>query len=60
MEIIDFRTQKAIKEHTCNWCNEKIKIGQKYNRGLYKEDDIYIWKSHIYCLEIAQKLKVSI
>jgi hypothetical protein len=58
MEIISYTTPKARKDHTCDWCNEKIKVGEIYTRSFCKEDDIYVWKNHIYCEEIAEKLKM--
>lgn len=57
MEIISQTKQKARKEHTCNWCNGKIKVGESYSRSFCKDDDVYIWKNHIYCSEILTKLK---
>jgi hypothetical protein len=58
METISFTTPKARKEHTCDWCNEKIEVGEKYTRAFCKEDDVYVWKNHIHCEEIAQELKM--
>ena len=56
MEIISYTTPKAKKEHICDYCNDKIPIGQKYRRSFCKEDEIYIWKNHLHCEEIMQKL----
>ena len=58
METISFTTPKARKEHTCDWCNEKIKVGEIYTRAFCKEDDVYVWKNHIHCEKIAQELKM--
>jgi hypothetical protein len=58
METISFTTPKARKEHTCDWCNEKIKVGETYTRAFCKENDVYVWKNHIHCEKIAQKLKM--
>ena len=58
METISYTTQKARKEHRCDWCNEKINIGETYAKLFYKEDDVYVWKNHIHCEKIAQELKM--
>ena len=58
METISFTTPKARKQHTCDWCNEKIEVGEKYTRAFCKEDDVYVWKNHIHCEKIAQELKM--
>jgi len=58
MEIISTTTPKARKEHICDWCNQKIQIGHIYNNLFLKGDDVYVWKNHIYCLEIANKLNM--
>lgn len=59
METIASRKQKAIKDHKCDWCNLPIKKGEVYNYSVYKADnDLYVWKNHISCAEIAEKLKM--
>jgi hypothetical protein len=58
METICFTTPKARKEHSCDWCGGKIKIGEKYTRAFCKEDDVYVWKNHIRCEQIANHLKM--
>lgn len=50
---------KANKNHACDFCGEKIIIGEKYLKSTHKFDgDIYNWKTHIYCAEIAARLKM--
>lgn len=49
---------KAIKEHTCNYCSLKIRVGETYERSTHKYDDIYTWKAHKHCYQIADKLKM--
>lgn len=58
METINRTTPKAKKEHVCDWCDEKINAGEIYTRAFYKEDYVYIWKNHIRCEKIAEKLKM--
>lgn len=58
MEIISTSKQKARKKHICNFCELPIEIGTIYERQVCKDSDIYTWKSHIYCSEIAHKLKM--
>lgn len=58
METISQTNQKARKEHLCDWCNEKIKVGEKYRRSFCKEDEVYVWKNHIHCEKIAQELNM--
>lgn len=50
---------KAIKEHKCNFCGGKISVGEIYMKSTHKCDgDIYDWKTHKYCAEIANRLKM--
>ena len=59
MEIIqDPRETKARKQHMCDFCQETIAINEKYIKAVYKEDNIYSWKSHLYCQNIASKLRM--
>lgn len=52
-------TPIARKEHTCNFCNQKIQKGEKYNRhGLVYDGAAYSWKSHIHCDELASHFKM--
>ena len=56
METISKSTRTARKEHTCDWCCGPIKTGEKYHAQALKGDEIYNWKNHISCCEIALKL----
>jgi hypothetical protein len=48
---------KAIKEHSCNFCGTKIKIGEVYMKSTHKnEGAVYDWKTHKHCAEIAERL----
>ena len=58
MEIISTSKQKARKQHTCDWCELPIEIGTIYERQVCKDDEIFVWKNHISCAEIAHKLKM--
>ena len=50
---------KAIKNHKCNYCLQLIEKGSFYNRSTHVfEGNIYDWKSHIHCSEIASKLNM--
>ena len=59
METLSNTTPKAIKEHQCNYCGEKINKGEKYNSQTNVYDgDIYTWKSHKNCTDIASELRM--
>lgn len=50
---------KASKEHQCNFCTEKIRVGEKYETSVHKCDgQIYPWKTHKHCSKIAIRLKM--
>ena len=59
MEMIQAPTDtKAIKEHRCNFCYQKILTGSIYVKSVWKADSIYAWKTHNHCADIATKLKM--
>lgn len=59
MTVLQYPTRtKAKKTHTCNLCLHKIEIGSLYMKSSYKEDVVYTWKTHTWCQEIAEKLKM--
>ena len=59
MEMIQAPTKtKAIKEHRCNFCYQKILKGSIYVKSVWKADSIYAWKTHNHCADIATKLKM--
>lgn len=48
---------KAKKEHSCNFCLEKIKVNEIYIKATHIFDgEIYDWKTHKNCSYIAEKL----
>lgn len=50
---------KANKEHHCNFCGDKIRVGDSYLKSTHKYDGgIYDWKTHKYCSDLAHKLKM--
>jgi len=60
METLSYQKEvKAIKEHRCNFCCDKIRVGEVYCTSTHKHDgDIYNWKTHKYCSDIASRLKM--
>lgn len=59
METLQYPTEiKAKKEHKCDFCLEPIQKGSIYLKSVYKYDDIFSWKNHLCCSEIASKLKM--
>lgn len=41
----------------CNFCDGVIHVGEKYDfRTIVNDGNIYNWKSHLHCLDIASKL----
>lgn len=56
-EFISQEERKARKEHTCNYCGEKIEKGETYRSAFLKDGgDVYQWKGHLRCNIIATKL----
>src|SRR5678816_3971639 len=50
---------KANKEHLCNFCADKIKVGESYIKSTHKHDgDLYDWKTHKHCANIAHRLNM--
>lgn len=56
MNIIYDSYPKAKKEHTCMWCNGKIKKGEIYHNQVIKGDYLYVWKNHEKCSGLYLKL----
>lgn len=51
---------KARKEHCCNFCSEKISIGQPYYSSTHVNDgDIYAWRTHVECRDLSIILKMQ-
>ena len=60
MEIISYPKEvKARKKHTCDWCCQPIEKGEIYNFAVYKNDEIYPWRSHIYCIKLIAALNME-
>lgn len=49
---------KARKDYRCNFCSLPILKGSFYFKSVHKEDEIYSWRVHKHCSEIATKLKM--
>lgn len=49
---------KAIKQHVCDFCGQKIPKGYTYMKSTHVYDGIYDWKTHKQCSEIAIKLNM--
>jgi len=50
-------THKAKKQHICNFCGGIIEIGEVYEvQNISDFGRFYMWKSHISCNKIANKL----
>ncbi|HET8829470.1 MAG TPA: hypothetical protein VFM79_09010, partial [Pelobium sp.] len=48
---------KAVKEHRCSFCNERIMKGEKYMKSTHIFDGrVYDWKSHKHCSKLADRL----
>lgn len=53
------RKVKARKEHRCDYCCNMIRTGTSYLRSTHIYDgDIYNWKTHKHCQEVAEKLNM--
>lgn len=56
-EAICAQWRTARKEHTCDYCGEKILPGQRYEHYTGKFDgEIYVWKAHEACTFVAQEI----
>ena len=48
---------KSRKDHTCDFCNEKIVKRSTYIRSTHTYDgSIYSWKAHKWCSKLASRL----
>jgi len=56
--ILEPTKTKANKQHQCNYCLGVIEKGESYERSVHIYDDLYTWKSHLKCSDIASKLKM--
>jgi len=58
MELISERVQKAAKDHTCSWCLEGIKRGNKYKKYIASDyGEIHMTKCHLCCDDFIIKNK---
>jgi len=60
METIQqMKTVTARKKHNCEYCGSPIEKGIPYNRSTHKDEGVlYTWKSHTYCSDLVDKLKM--
>jgi hypothetical protein len=59
METIVYPTKRrARKTHSCDLCWQPIEAGSIYLYSVYKHDEVYTWKMHHHCSDIADKLKM--
>lgn len=57
MDTLSQSRPKARKDHTCNYCNGKIKAGEIYENSTHVYDgEIYTWKNHLDCHKLAVEL----
>ena len=56
MEILRENFPIAKKEHICDWCEGKIESGIKYKYQIWKDDNLFTWKSHLKCDRVADFL----
>lgn len=59
MESSSVCTQKARKQHTCDWCCQKIEVGETYQRqAVFDSGTAYTFKNHILCMDLANKMEM--
>ena len=60
METLTYQTDtKAKKEHSCDFCGEKIRVGETYSKSTHKhEGSVYDWKTHKHCSDLATQMKM--
>ena len=57
METIKSATlTSANKSHQCMFCTQSIEKGSKYYKSVHKLDEVYTWRTHVHCAELASKL----
>lgn len=56
MITLETATRKARKDHVCNYCGLKIKAGETYTNQTNIFEDLYHWKSHKSCDDLADEL----
>lgn len=56
-DIIEQKERTARKEHQCDYCNEVIQKGEKYEWAkLTNGENLYEWKNHLRCGFISREL----
>lgn len=56
-DLLDKKIRKARNPHICSYCNATIEKGEEYEWSkLAYEGEVYEWKSHISCKEIAVEI----
>lgn len=58
MNVLSNSKPKARKEHRCDFCYDKINKGEVYDSQVCVYDNIYNWKTHARCSEIASELNM--
>jgi len=59
MEILNEKTIRTAKsQHICDLCGMPINIGEKYENTVIKNENIYAFKNHKKCYQIAVKLEM--
>lgn len=58
MEVIRQQIVTARKDHKCDYCEQKIQKGQKYDYQFCVDGEAYSWKSHLDCNELACALEM--
>lgn len=56
VRVIKESVVRANKRHTCDYCCLGIEKGEKYSAATVKGDEMFRWKSHLKCKEIAAKI----
>lgn len=54
--IADAKEVVAKKDHQCDFCHRQIRKGQTYINGVYKDDSIYNFRTHIECDKLVHEL----
>lgn len=59
MESSSAQFPVARKQHICNWCCQKIQIGESYRKQtIFAEGSAYTWKNHRHCDALADRLEM--
>jgi len=60
METLSYPKEvKARKQHSCDFCNERIIVGDKYMKSTHVFDgQVYDWKTHNHCNKLAHTMNM--